>query len=187
MRLFIAINLPAAERRGIAEAVAPLRAKTNGVSWVKEEALHLTMKFLGEYDDAHASRLSAALGAIAGVHRPIELEISGIGAFPHWRAPRVIWAGVGDSPKLEILHHEIESACADLGHELEGRPFRPHITVGRVRAPLDREDARALGEAARAISYSSGAVAESVDLMSSATGAGGSRYAIVAVLPLRGA
>ncbi len=187
MRLFIAINLPAAERRGIAEAAAPLRARAAGVSWVKEEALHLTMKFLGDYDDAHAATLAASLGAVVRAHRPVDLEISGVGAFPNWRAPRVIWAGVGDSPKLEILHHEIESACAELGHELEGRPFRPHITIGRVRTPLEREAARALGEVARGVSYSSGIAAESVDLMSSVTGTGRSHYTLVAALPLQGA
>ncbi|MEP6692227.1 MAG: RNA 2',3'-cyclic phosphodiesterase [Gemmatimonadaceae bacterium] len=180
--------MPADDRRAIAEAISPLRAVMMApadVSWVQEPSLHLTMKFLGEVNGDRADALVAALAPVAGAHRAFELEVDGAGAFPHWRAPRVMWVGVAHSPKLELLYHEVEGACVALGHELEGRPFSPHVTVARVRKPLAASIARALGNAARAVTYHSSVPVRSVDVMSSTLAAGGSRYDVVSVLPLK--
>jgi 2'-5' RNA ligase len=187
MRLFIAINLPAEERRAIRDAIAPLRAMDDAreVSWTKEDALHLTLKFLGEQTEAMSQSLADALRSVAARHRTVEMELDGVGAFPSWRAPTVLWVGVVESPKLELLHHDIEKACADLGHEIEGRPFRPHVTVGRVRRPLVGAKARTLADAARGVPFQRSVLATSVDLMSSTLAPGGSRYAVVLAAPFR--
>ena len=186
MRLFLAINLPDDERAAIDAAAAPLREATSAVSWTKPALMHVTLKFLGEQDDAQAARIAERLGAVTAAHRPVPLEIDGFGAFPSWRAPKVVWVGIADEPKLELLHHDVESECAALGFELEGRPFRPHVTIGRVRKPIPSPEAKALAAAARAVAFRTEVIASSVDLMRSTLAPGGSRYDIVAALPLRG-
>ena len=67
------------------------------------------------------------------------MVLQGIGAFPNFRRARVVWIGVEQEPRLELLHHDLELACEQEGFEVEGRPFRPHITLARVRVPLPIE------------------------------------------------
>ena len=108
-----------------------------------------------------------------------------MGAFPNFRRARVVWLAVEASPRLELLQHDIETACAALGYEPEGRPFRPHLTLGRVRNPLPEPRLRELAQAARAVRWREETVVESVDLMRSELGPGGSRYSMVERLSLR--
>src|SRR5690348_12646571 len=149
VRFFIAINLPDDERRAIRDATAGMRGAAPDVSWTTEYHLHLTLKFLGDVPEDGVAPLRDALHAIATSHRVPRLELGDIGAFPNLRAPRIVWLGIAQDGRLELLQHDIESACEALGYEVEGRPFRPHITLGRVRRPLRRDTARALADAAR--------------------------------------
>jgi 2'-5' RNA ligase len=186
LRLFLAINLPAAERQAIHEAVAPLRAAARSVSWVAADKLHLTLKFIGARPPEDADALRAAIAPAAARALPATLELGGLGAFPDLRAPRVIWMHVHPDPRLELLHHDVETACAGAGYELDGRTFRPHITLGRVRERLAANAARALAEAARGIHYRGRARATSVEIMSTESTPQGSRYRALASLALAG-
>jgi RNA 2',3'-cyclic 3'-phosphodiesterase len=187
VRIFLAINLPPGERRAIRGATAPMREAARGISWVDEDNLHLTMKFFGEQPEEAVPPLRDALaGAVRDADAP-ELALGGLGAFPNLRAPRVVWLGVGADPRLELLHHDVERACAALGYEVEGRAFRPHVTLGRVRERLSGEAARALAAAAREVRYASTVRARSLDLMASRLGAQGARYTVLAAIPLGGA
>jgi 2'-5' RNA ligase len=176
MRLFLALELPAATAEEIHAAVAPLREVEPGLAWVPVPKLHLTLKFLGEGDDGRVTTLVQAADRVAAHHRPLEMTLAGVGAFPNFRRPRVVWFGVEGDPRLELLHHDVETAAATLGYELEGRPFRPHITLARVRDPLPVEPSRALARAARAISYSTTAFVNRLTLFDSAPGASGAHY-----------
>lgn len=186
MRLFLAINLPAPQREAMYRAAAPLRAASRAIAWVAEERLHLTLKFLGDQRDEEAGRIARALAGVVSRHRPFGVEMSGAGAFPNFRRPRIVWMGVSDDPKLELLHNDVESVCAELGHELDGRAFRAHVTLGRARRPLDGEETRALHVAARGVRYRGSLDVRSVDVMQSELAAGGSRHALLSALPLEG-
>ena len=118
-----------------------------------------------------------ALGEVAERYAPIPLEVRGLGAFPNLRAPRVVWIGVHADPKLELLHHDLERACELLGHEVDGRAYRPHVTVGRVEARAI--DPARLAAAARLVDFGAEAMAESVDLMVSETVGRRPRYRVV--------
>jgi RNA 2',3'-cyclic 3'-phosphodiesterase len=186
LRLFLAINLPEAERRAMRDAVAPMRAAARGVSWVAEENLHLTLKFLGPQPATEVERLREALAPPVRRARACTLEIGGLGAFPNLRAPRVVWVGVAPEPRLELLHHDVEIACADLGYDLDGRPFRPHITLGRVRDPLPPAEARALADAARGVRYAGRSPARSLEIIASDRAPTGAHYTVMASLPMEG-
>jgi len=176
MRLFLALELapPAAEETHA--AVASLRELEPGLAWVPAHKLHLTMKFLGDADENSVSALMAASDAVAARHRPFEMELGGVGAFPNFRRPRVVWLGVDPDPRLELLHHDVELAAADVGYEVEGRPFRPHVTLARVREALAPDRAKALARAAREVSYSATVPVDRLTLFDSATGVHGAPY-----------
>jgi 2'-5' RNA ligase len=179
VRLFIAINLPPVERGTIRNVTARARAAAPGASWVSEECLHLTLKFLGERPDTEVEGLRAALEGVARRSPPLRLSLGGVGAFPNFRAPRVVWMGVTHDPKLELLHHDMETVLSDLGYEVDGRPFRPHVTLARVRRELPRATAAELARQARTIDHRSTVDVHSVDLMASELLPSGPRYRIV--------
>ncbi len=167
VRLFLAINLPVEVRREVTAAATPLRECAPELSWVSELRLHLTLKFLGEQEPDRLDDLKAATAGVAGRHREFVMTLGGIGAFPNFRRPRVVWMDVAQDARLELLHHDVEVAYESLGFEIEGRAFRPHLTLARVRAPLADEPRRQLSRAAREIDYRTDFVVRSIDLMQS--------------------
>ena len=186
MRLFLAINFAPEVRHAIAEATAPLRDAARDLSWIREPQIHLTVKFLGEQPEETASRIAEAMQVVAARNRVVDVEIGGIGAFPNFRRPRVVWIGVSPEPKLELLHHDVEAVCESLGLPLDGRPFRPHLTLARVKPrAATKESLRDLARAAKTVSYVEEVVISSIDLMESELTTVGSRYRLVSTSPLK--
>ena len=183
--MFLAINLPSDVRRDIVSATAPMRDSAPELSWVDETRLHLTLKFFDDQPAETADAIGATTARVAEGHREMAMRLAGIGAFPNFRRSRIVWMGVEQDPRLELLHHDIEVACETLGFEVEGRPFRPHLTLARVKQPLSEERARALSRAARRVDFDTEVVVQSLDLMRSELGPGGSRYSTLASAPLR--
>ena len=186
LRLFLAINLPLADRSAIRAATERMRAAAPTISWVSEERLHFTLKFLGEQQEDAVSRLRDRIRHVAAELRSLTLTLGGLGAFPNLRDPRIVWMGVAHEPRLELMHHDIESACAALGVAMEGRAFRPHLTLGRAKQPVPREVAIALRSAARATEFRCTIEVSTVDLMQSTISPSGSRYAVLDAAPLGG-
>jgi 2'-5' RNA ligase len=110
--------------------------------------IHLTLKFLGDVSPASVDVLSQMLRTEADSCPAFDMQISGLGSFPSPRRPRVLYIGIqAPAPKrasglceLEALYHGIESACARLGYESEGRDFSPHLTLGRVKQDASAVD-----------------------------------------------
>jgi 2'-5' RNA ligase len=186
VRLFLALELGARERRAIRQATAPMREAASEAGWVSESNLHLSIKFFGEQPDTTPAGLTDLLTPIGARHEPFDLRLSGLGAFPNLRAPRVVWMGVQHDPRLELVHHDVEAACAASGYPLDARAFRPHITIARVRDAMPLAKARALALAARAVVYKGMQQVSALSLMESTLGAGGPRYTTVATNPLGG-
>jgi RNA 2',3'-cyclic 3'-phosphodiesterase len=187
MRLFLAINLPAETRAEILAATQPLRDAAPTLAWAPAEQLHLTTKFLGEHPDVLVDQVGPLLAAVAARHGMPLLHVGGIGAFPNFSAPRVVWMGVGADPRLELIHHEVETACASLGLPIDGRPFRPHVTLARVRDNQRANGAmlRGLSEAAANVEFEADVIGRSIDLMRSELLPSGARHSIVMSAPLR--
>ena len=135
LRTFIALPLPAEWTEVLTEAMDELRdGIPGGVRWVNPSGIHLTLKFLGATDADLAPRIVSQLAdKLEGVNPPT-LSLSSLGTFPGRSAPRVIWAGVaGDADGLDDLFRRVEDTATALGWPGEHRPFRPHLTLGRVR------------------------------------------------------
>jgi 2'-5' RNA ligase len=123
VRTFVAVRPPPA-------AVEHLRAVL--ASWPSApERWHLTLAFLGEVADP-----SALVPGLAGVcvrRAPLELRLAGSGAFGRGGP---VWVGVnGDRAALSALAGAVAQACRDVGIDVERRPYRPHLTVGRRGRP----------------------------------------------------
>jgi 2'-5' RNA ligase len=174
VRLFLAINLAPDVRDAIADAATPLREAAPDLRWSAAPRLHLTLKFLDEQAESAVPRVSAAIDAVAAKHFGFDLRVGGdehvVGAFPNFRRPRVVWIGVTNDPRLELLHHDVELACESLGFALEGRPFRPHVTLARVADRVDATVLKRLDKAAKTVEFDAESAVVSVDLMKSVTG-----------------
>jgi len=176
VRLFVAVNLPDEVRHALWEAAAPARRPDPPVRWVRPDGMHLTLKFLGEVEPTRESEIGDAIELAAAGARPFTLRIEGFGVFPNASRPRVIWAGCEPVPQLEVLQHRVEQEMERLGFPLEGRPFRPHLTLGRARDGAPPARLAAVAEALEELTYSADVVVRSVDLMESQLSAAGARH-----------
>ncbi|MBM4285921.1 MAG: RNA 2',3'-cyclic phosphodiesterase [Deltaproteobacteria bacterium] len=140
LRTFLAIDLPGSVRPALAQVQEELRRCGADVRWVPVGNIHLTLKFFGEIAEARVEPLCAAAGEVAARQASFRLQLTGAGAFPSLKNPRVVWMGVGgDLPVVGALHRQLEAAFEALGFPREGRPFAPHLTLGRVKSPRGRE------------------------------------------------
>jgi 2'-5' RNA ligase len=176
MRLFYAIELGDRVLDLLDREVVPLQQEAPDLAWTSREKRHLTLKFLGDVPDDAESKLIEAADQVASRHRPMEMAIGEIGAFPNFRRARVVWIGVEQETRLELLHHDLEIACERFGFEVEGRPFRPHITLARIRVPLPVERVRALARAARSVRVRITELVERITLFESTLAPSGARY-----------
>lgn len=175
-RLFVAIELPLPILRGIDEAIAPLRADIPEFAWTETEDCHITLKFLGDVEPDRADGLARMIDVLARAHRPFSIHLSHLGAFPNFRRARVVWLGVEAEPRLELLQHDLELAAEVHGFEIEGRAFRPHVTLARVKAPLDTDRMRRLARAAREVDFSASVHVAELTLFESTLAPAGARY-----------
>ena len=186
MRLFYAIELGDQLLDLLDETTAPLRAEAPELAWVPRDKRHLTLKFVGDVEETAASKLVDAADRAAARQPPLEMRVRQIGAFPNFRRARVVWIGVEQEPRLELLHHDLEQACEREGFEVEGRPFRPHITLARVRTPLPVERMRGLARVARSVRERMTVPVEWITLFESTLAPSGARYRRVHAAPLGG-
>lgn len=125
-RLFVAIPLPDAVREALGALAEPL----HGVSWVRREQLHVTVRFLGDVATDKVEGMCERLGDIRV--EPFILPVESVGAFPPKRPPRVIWAGTGAGhPRLFQLRQRLDDSLIAAGIDFDVRRFEPHITVAR--------------------------------------------------------
>ena len=177
MRLFAAVNLSAELRQALRAAAAPLRDAGLPVKWVDPDGVHLTLKFLGDVAADRLPELSEALDRACAGMRGFDVALGGFGAFPSAAHARVIWLGCEAAPPLELLQHAVEREYATLGFPVEGRPFRPHLSLGRAR-PHAKSGMRGLEALLDATAFEATWAVRAVDLMESTLTPAGARYAM---------
>lgn len=137
MRCFIAIDIDQTVKEELAELQQELAGavdiRKGDVKWVRPEAMHLTLKFLGEIRDQDAVDVCNAAKRVASGHSSFEIEIATVGHFGGTSA-RVLWMGAGlDCELLAALHDELEGELETIGFAREGRKFSGHLTLCRIR------------------------------------------------------
>ena len=186
MRLFIAVNLPKEERDGIHGAARTLRERGLPVRWIDPDEYHFTLKFLGEVRPDRVDQIAAILGRVAAGSSSFSANLTGFGAFPTVRRPRVLWMGIEPTPALRCLKQDVEWALSNVGFGRETRAFHPHLTLGRV----EREDGagafRGLDDLMAELTYTRSIPVRSVELMRSQTSRRSAAYTVVSSHPLTG-
>ena len=144
MRTFLAVFPPPETQAAAHAAGERLRAPADGgeskgfdgVSWVKAENLHYTLRFLGEIGEDGARRAGEAAVRAAAAHSRFAATLGPLGAFPKNAPARVLWVGLaGGGEPFEALAHSLEHELKKVGFGAPDMPFSAHLTLGRVRNP----------------------------------------------------
>tara|TARA_Y100000590_G_scaffold340189_1_gene387936 strand:- start:2646 stop:3191 length:546 start_codon:yes stop_codon:yes gene_type:complete len=134
MRVFIAIeicNLGILKKIQIFQDELKINAKP-----IRIDQIHFTLKFLGEIGEEKCEQVKNALKKLE--FRQFELSLQGVGAFPNFKNPRIIWIGCDKqgAEKLSNIAKEIGNNLVSLGFEKD-KKFKPHLTVFRVKNKID--------------------------------------------------
>lgn len=125
MRLFIAIQLNDVMKDALQALQKEMQACGVSGNFTKRENLHLTLAFIGEYDDP-----DQVLELIRQIEfKPFELHLSGAGAFH-----QLWWAGIEGDDALSEYAQRLRFALDDAGIPFDRKKFSPHITL--VRKPV---------------------------------------------------
>lgn len=173
MRTFIAIDLTPGLRRQVEEVQRRLMRQLvaqkldRTVRWVAGHNLHLTLQFLGEVEETQVSALAARLEEVAAHHEPLQLRVEGLGCFPNYNRPNVIWCGIaGALQPLARLQSDVAAAARTVGIQGDDKPFKPHLTIGRTQRNVSGAQLRSVGAVVAALAalpaHSHGSAAESI-------------------------
>ena len=136
---FIGLDVGNDIRGRATDLQAALAGSGADIKWVEPDNLHVTLLFLGELDDRELLEVCRVVSSAARREPPFPLRVSGVGAFPTPRRPKVIWGGITDgADSLLRLHEAIEAPLLEKGtYRREERAYTPHLTLGRVKGEED--------------------------------------------------
>lgn len=174
-RLFTGIEIPSV----VAESLSIMRGGLPGARWIDPQNYHITLRFIGDIDDALARDIAGLLGRVR--RDPFELHLDGLSSFGG-RKPRAVVAAVKPLPQLMELQAEQERLLQRMGLEPEGRKYMPHVSLARLRDSSSHQVAEYL--AARGHYRSMSFRVSRFVLFSSRSSVGGGPYVVEADYPL---
>ncbi len=183
MRLFVAIEISAGLRNAVELRVESIRGMLPAASWLKPEALHLTLAFLGEQAEESVGVIATALAGAAASRASFFVQSAGAGFFPHHRSPRVAWIALEPAEPLSGLALSLREALGLAEIRFDAKRFVPHLTVCRIRSRWKQEDTGAFMHAFEDLDAAPFEVCEIV-LFSSELRQSGAVHTILHRLPL---
>jgi 2'-5' RNA ligase len=192
LRTFVAVELPQEIRDLLAAKQDELRAAmgraAGAVRWSRSEGVHLTLQFLGDVPADLISRIADGVRQGCAGQKPLELILGRTSAFPGLTKPRVLWMGLeGDTGRLQALQTRISDQLNELDYRPD-KPFQPHVTLGRVRDTVRRDELETISWALRQQENKpierTSFTAHHVSLMKSELKPGGSVYTELAGIEL---
>lgn len=136
-RVFVAVRIK--PTRGIMALLAQLRRLGRPVKTVADENLHVTLRFLGQTDEALFRPIVNAIHTAVDNAKAFDLNLVGLGAYPYIHRPKSVWAGVDNADTLSKIAHGLATPLEDLGFAPEERPWVPHVTLCRIKARPPKE------------------------------------------------
>jgi 2'-5' RNA ligase len=186
MRLFVAVNLPDLVRDNVWRIGSQIRDIRYPIRWVTVDAMHITIKFLGEVPADREDAITKSLEAAAAPVSPFDLRLDGFGAFPNSRRAKVIWVGCHASEQLKQLYTGVEGGLSELGFARENRTFHPHVTLGRVRRDSSPSKLTGLSNVLESLDADAEFRVRSIELMQSELSPAGAKYSVRASIGLSG-
>ncbi|MDY7096233.1 MAG: RNA 2',3'-cyclic phosphodiesterase [Acidobacteriota bacterium] len=159
MRAFVALEIPQAVRDEIARRIGRWKASTPPARWVRPEAWHVTLLFLGEVPEGQTEDLRSLLAPAFRRRRTFDLQVVGAGTFPPRRPARVAWLGLESRPAdalgelrdavvRALMADDSPAAARAAAEEGAERPFHGHLTLARCRKPWGRKAVKTFSEQA---------------------------------------
>ncbi len=142
IRCFIALNISQTSRNAIDRLINDMKILEPGdrFRWVDPKKIHITLKFLGDISEDQVSLIADSLDRVS-LPKPFPLYFQGVGCFPNTNRARVLWVGIheGSGSVLFQLQTAVERAMIDLGFPGDNRRFNPHLTVARMKKPVESD------------------------------------------------
>jgi len=133
-RTFIALMIPSDWTDSLRAISRELASKVRGLSWTRPENLHITLRFLGDLDDAGVRRVCDLVVRESAEAVAPRARLGPIGAFPNLNRPRVVWVGLAEGEEaVSAVARAVNDALGRAGFGEPEKPFRPHLTLARVR------------------------------------------------------
>jgi 2'-5' RNA ligase len=133
VRAFLGVPLTTELQEAIRSLQSGLMSRITGIRWSRPENLHLTLHFFGETAQENLEKIRVSMLSVKHCHRPFQVDVIGLGAFPSLRRPRVIWLGLNPQNRLRQLHRDCHRALHEAGFVIDSRPYSPHLTIGRAK------------------------------------------------------
>jgi 2'-5' RNA ligase len=143
-RGFISVDIT--EIGDLAKLDRELRSVGGGMRPVSMDIVHVTLKFLGDAEEAAISKIMMAMEKAAKGVPPFDITLKGVGSFPTKDNIKVVWVGMQGAEPLISMAKVLDEECALLGFEKEKHPFSPHLTVGRMKDPRGTEQVKEIIE-----------------------------------------
>jgi 2'-5' RNA ligase len=180
LRLFTAISVPCPPQ--LARLLKELGQLGSAVKAMSPRELHCTLRFLGDTLPETAARLGPAIADALRDFPALTAELVGIGAFPAPQRPNVVWAGLQAVP-FSALFERIAGIATDFGYEADRLPFKPHVTLARVKHRPPPKLAELMQQHAE-VRWGLVEMTE-IELFRSTLTPDGPRYDVLATAPLR--
>ncbi len=133
IRAFFAAEIDEDLRRKLTKVIAELDRVGAQVRWVRPEDLHWTVKFLGEVPWLETGRIADAAREACAAHEPFEGRVTGVGSFPPGKRIRLVAARMDEGGRMGAVRDALEPPLESFGVAPEGRGFKAHLTLGRVK------------------------------------------------------
>lgn len=139
LRTFIAMDIKPSP--ALIQVINDLQNKLSGepAKWVNPAGLHLTLKFLGDTLPSQVDEVGEELNQLSGMFSSFSFQLEGLGYFKSKGMPRVLFANIKGGEELQLLTAGINNRLTKLGFEPEPRPFKPHLTLGRIKFLKNRK------------------------------------------------
>jgi RNA 2',3'-cyclic 3'-phosphodiesterase len=179
-RTFIALELNESLQSHLSGMLRQMAQQLPRLRWADPAGIHLTLAFLGELSDEQLVQASEATAQAARTVPPFTYGLSHLGTFGSPRQPRVIWVGIDEpASKLVRLHRNLNKELVQRGFDVNSRPFSPHFTLARIKAPLNADEytrlQRLLAQP-HLIPSSAAYGVDSISVMKSELSRGGAKY-----------
>jgi 2'-5' RNA ligase len=147
-RTFLAAPISKKIEKKLADLIRQFKSTQPGncVKWVSAQNIHITFKFLGNTPLHQAFQIADVLDQYLAQQKPVELTLREVGAFPNLSKPNVLWIGISEIKSLERIYSITEEICSEYGFPRETKPFKPHLTIGRLSRNVSGIDSKKIGD-----------------------------------------